>query len=255
MIYHQKYYAVRVGHKPGIYDNWQDCFAQVNGYGNAEFKAFWSEEEAKAYLQTQSDHKDMPYVLLSRSISDIEGAFCVVGLIFQEENCHLIIEKATLPDTLNPIERILIEIEGVIAAVRCANALRFKEVTLTYHHAGVRSWATGEWKATNEKFQQYHKFMRYLTQDGSQDKVKVFWKKFPYNSEDPDLAEKAELCQKLADHLLTLPESIPLDYLQKAVCDYLDQSNISGNLKRQVREGVKDNLYLRWNVYPVYTSF
>jgi len=30
-----KYYAVRVGHQPGIYHTWADCLAQVKGYKNA----------------------------------------------------------------------------------------------------------------------------------------------------------------------------------------------------------------------------
>lgn len=39
-IYTMKYYAVRVGRKVGIYYNWADCKAQVDGYPKAAFKSF-----------------------------------------------------------------------------------------------------------------------------------------------------------------------------------------------------------------------
>jgi ribonuclease HI len=30
-----KFYAVRAGHKPGVYSTWADCLAQVKGFKNA----------------------------------------------------------------------------------------------------------------------------------------------------------------------------------------------------------------------------
>src|SRR5262245_25789882 len=44
------YYAVRCGHKPGIYRSWEECRQQVEGYSNAEYKRFTSPDEAKQYL-------------------------------------------------------------------------------------------------------------------------------------------------------------------------------------------------------------
>ena len=46
----KKYYAVRVGKKPGIYEKWDDCRQNVHGYPAAEFKSFPTLEEAKAYM-------------------------------------------------------------------------------------------------------------------------------------------------------------------------------------------------------------
>lgn len=43
----QKYYVVWEGRKPGIYDNWDDCKAQVQGFADAKYKSFESREEAK----------------------------------------------------------------------------------------------------------------------------------------------------------------------------------------------------------------
>lgn len=45
------YYAVRVGVKPGIYTNWDECKKMVTGYTGARFKKFSTEDEAKAFIE------------------------------------------------------------------------------------------------------------------------------------------------------------------------------------------------------------
>jgi ribonuclease HI len=43
----QKFYVVWDGHKPGIYDNWNDCKRQVDGYPQAKYKSFADRTEAE----------------------------------------------------------------------------------------------------------------------------------------------------------------------------------------------------------------
>lgn len=38
-----KVYAVKKGRHPGIYNSWDDCKKQVNGYSGAEFKKLYNE--------------------------------------------------------------------------------------------------------------------------------------------------------------------------------------------------------------------
>ncbi|KAL2015012.1 hypothetical protein VTK56DRAFT_6528 [Thermocarpiscus australiensis] len=45
----QKYYAVRAGHKPGVYTSWAICQQQISGYKGAQFKSFLSYEDAAAF--------------------------------------------------------------------------------------------------------------------------------------------------------------------------------------------------------------
>jgi len=44
----KKYYVVWVGAKPGIYDSWKDCQAQIMGYPQAKYKSFKTYDEAIA---------------------------------------------------------------------------------------------------------------------------------------------------------------------------------------------------------------
>ena len=43
----QKFYVVWRGRKPGVYDSWDGCKAQVEGFGEAEYKAYATLEDAE----------------------------------------------------------------------------------------------------------------------------------------------------------------------------------------------------------------
>lgn len=45
-----KYYAVKVGYKTGVFDNWEECKASVDGFTGAVFKSFKSLNSAEEYL-------------------------------------------------------------------------------------------------------------------------------------------------------------------------------------------------------------
>lgn len=49
----KKYYAVQQGRKPGIYETWADCEAQVKGYSGAIYKSFPTMAQAEEFLQPQ----------------------------------------------------------------------------------------------------------------------------------------------------------------------------------------------------------
>ena len=51
----KKIYAVKKGKKTGIFQTWDACKAAVNGYSGAQYKSFFSEEEAQAYLNGTSN--------------------------------------------------------------------------------------------------------------------------------------------------------------------------------------------------------
>ena len=46
----KKYYAVKVGEKTGIYETWEECKANVDGYPGALYKSFKNISDAYAYL-------------------------------------------------------------------------------------------------------------------------------------------------------------------------------------------------------------
>ena len=46
-----KYYAVHAGKKPGIYSNWNDCKAQIDGFSKPIFKKFENIKDAQLFLK------------------------------------------------------------------------------------------------------------------------------------------------------------------------------------------------------------
>ena len=57
----KKYYAVAVGHKTGIFEDWPTCQAQTNGYSSAVYKSFKTKQEAENYLQQFAKPTDINY--------------------------------------------------------------------------------------------------------------------------------------------------------------------------------------------------
>lgn len=52
----QKFYAVWKGHHTGVFDNWDDCKAQIKDFKGAQYKSFKTFKEAKEALK--GDYKD-----------------------------------------------------------------------------------------------------------------------------------------------------------------------------------------------------
>lgn len=51
----QKFYVVWVGETPGIYNSWEECQLQINGFPGAKYKSFTTMEEAKVAYQSSYD--------------------------------------------------------------------------------------------------------------------------------------------------------------------------------------------------------
>jgi ribonuclease HI len=64
------------------------------------------------------------------------------------------------------------EIAGSMAAVRKAEELGLREITMLYDYRGIEEWATGGWKTNNPATQAYKDFM-----NPSQRKVHVIFEK------------------------------------------------------------------------------
>src|SRR5699024_1629990 len=51
----RKFYAVKAGKIPGIYQTWSQAEEQVKGFSGAEYKSFPTLEEAERYITSQGD--------------------------------------------------------------------------------------------------------------------------------------------------------------------------------------------------------
>lgn len=48
----EKFYAVAVGHTPGVYTEWSDAQMQINGANNPKYKKFETRKEAEEFVKS-----------------------------------------------------------------------------------------------------------------------------------------------------------------------------------------------------------
>ena len=71
----KKIYAVRKGHKTGLFYTWDECKKAVYGYSGAEYKGFLTKEEAEAFLNIGA-------AKTTTNNFDIRQACCLCGWKF-----------------------------------------------------------------------------------------------------------------------------------------------------------------------------
>ncbi len=166
----KKFYAVKKGTKPGIYDNWDACKAAVEGVSGAEYKGFGTIKEAQEYLGistaqdaadiAKSDVKDtlIAYVDGSYEHSLLKYAF---GCVFLLPDGTIYVENGSgsNPDSAK-LRNVTGEMLGSMFAVRWAIKNGFSKLEIRYDYEGVEKWVTGAWKSKTELTQKYAEAMR-----------------------------------------------------------------------------------------------
>lgn len=158
----KKFYAVKKGLVPGIYDTWDECKPTVNGYPGAVYKSFLTIEEAQDYLvnkeiNVDENSENFAYVDGSFNLKTSTYGFGILAKLNGEE--YELNGTGNDPDMLK-MRNVSGEILGAMAAVSLAIEKNVKELTLYYDYAGIEMWATGEWKRNLPGTIQYSEFMR-----------------------------------------------------------------------------------------------
>lgn len=157
----KKFYAVKQGRVPGVYQSWEECKAQVDGYSGAAYKSFPTAAEALAFVtgiqqektSQQSDSQGLTaYVDGSYHSGSGEFSYGVVILRDEEEICFQ--EKLSDPD-LAAMHNVAGEIKGAEAAMRYALEHGYHEISIYHDYEGIAKWCTGEWKANKSGTQAY----------------------------------------------------------------------------------------------------
>ena len=171
-----KYYAVRQGRKPGIYETWPACQDQVKGFKNAQFKSFKTREEAQAFLDQEGPKEEVlsdpldpdtmvAYVDGSYRAEDASYSFGVV-CYFQDQEVEW--SGRYRADEASSMRNVAGEICGAMEAMKFAQKKGMRKLILHYDYAGICHWALGDWKRNKVQTQAYHDFYQ-----GCKDKLQV----------------------------------------------------------------------------------
>lgn len=191
----KKYYAVKEGKKPGIYETWDACKEQVSGYSGAQYKSFTSLEEAKAFVLPQvkkpfNEDGLLVYVDGSFNVKTGEYGYGCVCI----ENQKVIKEmygKGNHEDYVG-MRNVSGEILGCEVAVEYAIEKGYPSVYVYYDYEGIEKWATGIWKTNKIGTKAYAEKMNKLQSQIEIQFIKVLAHSGDvYNERADQLAKKA----------------------------------------------------------------
>ncbi len=150
-----KYYAVKNGRKIGVFETWDECKAQVDGYSGAEYKSFTKKEDALAFLgiggQETFDFMDegivKAYVDGSYNIETQEFSFGAVMFLGGEPVTFS--QKFDNPD-LAEMRNVAGEIKGAEFVMRYCVEHGIPAIEIYYDYEGISAWAEGRWKTNKD---------------------------------------------------------------------------------------------------------
>lgn len=177
-----KYYAVKNGIKPGIYETWAECEANVKGFSGAIFKSFPTKEAAIQFIdgdvianqETVSSIVSPtsivnefgvtnPIAFVDGSFSDEKGAYAY-GVVIIEDPTATEVSEIHLSGKDNDecwleSRNVAGEVLASIVAIQYALREGFDKLTIFHDYNGISNWANGSWKATKRVSKDYQEMV------------------------------------------------------------------------------------------------
>ena len=172
-----KYYAVKKGKVPGIYLNWNDCKAMVDGYQGAVYKSFKTIEEAEKFITgekvvtrkksitgdktitgVKASAENSTYAFVDGSFNKVTHTYGYGGFLVTE-NEKYVLQGADNDAEMATMRNVAGEIKGAEVAIKKAIELGLKELVIYYDYMGIEMWATGAWKRNKAGTIAYHEYI------------------------------------------------------------------------------------------------
>ncbi|WPC08793.1 viroplasmin family protein [Globicatella sp. PHS-GS-PNBC-21-1553] len=181
----EKWYAVKIGRVPGIYNQWNEAEKQIKGFKGAIFKSFTKVEEAEKFMdkEVQIDNhtlssseinerlnEELKNIEERKAIAFVDGSYTNKPkekysygvIIFYLENGEVAKKsfyKAFVGKEFMQSKNVSGEIEGVIESISWALENGIKDIKIYYDYSGIEKWAKGEWKAESLIAKKYTGFL------------------------------------------------------------------------------------------------
>lgn len=163
-----KYYAVKAGRKTGIYETWEECKEQIDGYKGQAYKSFKSLDDAYEYMgytTSASNHKHaVPAPEAGVMIAYVDGSYNDATKDFSYGMIAFVGEetirdsKAFHDEVLVSMRNVAGEIMGAEAAMSLAVERKCRTLHIYHDYEGIAKWPLGEWKAGKEGTIAYKEF-------------------------------------------------------------------------------------------------
>lgn len=171
----KKFYAVKNGKTPGIFETWDECKKSVDGYSGAVFKSFKTKDEALAFLGIESSsNSEIPIDVdgsiasasscvdgciasdSSRATAYVDGSYNIAtkefgyGVVMFHNGEELHMSKSFSDAEMASMRNVAGEIFGSMAAMEYAVNHGITNLSIYYDYMGISKWCTGEWKANKK---------------------------------------------------------------------------------------------------------
>jgi viroplasmin and RNaseH domain-containing protein len=186
----KKYYAVRVGKTPGIYESWDVCKDMIHGFPGAVYKSFPSRDEAEKFMNPQGELKTDES---KAAFAFVDGSFNLpvktygFGGFLECDGKRYVLQGSGTDLEMAKMRNVAGEILGSMAAVKKALELGLPQVVIYYDYMGIEMWATGAWKRNKTGTIEYYEFMQ-----EAKKKIQISFQKVKGHSgvEGNELADK-----------------------------------------------------------------
>ena len=183
-----KFYAVRVGKKIGIFDSWNECKEQVEGFEGAQYKSFSNKEDALNYLENINTS-----TTIEGTVAYVDGSFkeetneYSFGVVLLHEGNEYHFKKSFPSDELSSMRNVAGEIKAAgFIILYCLNR-GINKLTIYHDYEGISKWYQNEWKANLYGTKKYQEFANEVKEQIAVNFVKV---KSHSNDHYNDLADR-----------------------------------------------------------------
>ena len=178
-----KFYAVRVGRTPGIYNSWDDCKAQIDGFSGATYKSFKTAAEAAEFMGWGESTKQSSFVVEKEqsdknmeascdnienndleNVAYVDGSYNVAtgefsyGVVMFHNGEEITFNKSFSDPELASMRNVAGEIKGAEAAMEYAYKNGMKTLTIYHDYEGISKWPLKQWAANKEGTKAYQEF-------------------------------------------------------------------------------------------------
>lgn len=161
----KKYYAVKIGRSTGIFDTWEKCKKQIEGYSGAIYKSFSNYEDAEKFLNG-NEKNELKNNLIKNSIkayvdgsySETENKYSYGCVILCNDET---IEFGGVDNNVDYVEmkNVAGELLGSIESIKWAKENNYDSITIYHDYEGIERWANGNWKANKKGTIEYVEFI------------------------------------------------------------------------------------------------
>lgn len=173
----KKFYAVRSGRDVGVFDNWNDCKAQVHGYAGADYKSFTNKDDAQNYAEgavvkdKEVVHFEIancrtPYAIYVDGSYNPHTKHYGSGVVVVNVEKDKILKEVAFGDFDDfNMRNVVGECMASLTALRLCQKNGIKEISLFFDYWGIEKWATKDWKAKNDFTKWYAREYEKLAKD------------------------------------------------------------------------------------------